>query len=110
VIGVAILVVPGHDSRELTAVVDYSESGWPEQILAVTGGAGPSMVFDGVGGEIGKAAFAITALGGRFSAHGAPSGKQIRPIIGQTFPLKRAADAHRAIEARGVIGKTLLVI
>jgi NADPH2:quinone reductase len=36
--------------------------------------------------------------------------KQIRPIIGQTFPLKRAADAHRAIEARDVIGKTLLVI
>jgi NADPH2:quinone reductase len=36
--------------------------------------------------------------------------KQIRPIIGQTFPLERAADAHRAIEARDVIGETLLVI
>jgi NADPH2:quinone reductase len=35
---------------------------------------------------------------------------RIRPIIGQTFPLERAADAHRAIEARDVIGKTLLVI
>jgi NADPH:quinone reductase len=34
----------------------------------------------------------------------------IRPIIGQTFPLEQAADAHRAIEARTVIGKTLLVI
>jgi NADPH2:quinone reductase len=34
----------------------------------------------------------------------------IRPIIGQTFPLGQAADAHRAIEARTVIGKTLLVI
>jgi NADPH2:quinone reductase len=34
----------------------------------------------------------------------------IRPIIGQTFPLEQAADAHRAIEARAVIGKTLLVI
>jgi NADPH2:quinone reductase len=34
----------------------------------------------------------------------------IRPIIGQTFPLEHAADAHRAIEARTVIGKTLLVI
>jgi NADPH2:quinone reductase len=33
----------------------------------------------------------------------------IRPIIGQTFPLEQAADAHRAIEARDVIGKTLLV-
>ena len=35
---------------------------------------------------------------------------RIRPIIGQTFSLERAADAHRAIEARDVIGKTLLVI
>jgi NADPH:quinone reductase len=34
----------------------------------------------------------------------------IRPIIGQTFPLEQATDAHRAIEARAVIGKTLLVI
>jgi NADPH2:quinone reductase len=35
---------------------------------------------------------------------------RIKPAIGQTFPLERAADAHRAIEARDVIGKTLLVI
>ena len=33
----------------------------------------------------------------------------IRPVIGQTFPLEQAADAHRAIEARTVIAKTLLV-
>jgi NADPH2:quinone reductase len=32
------------------------------------------MVFDGVGGQIGGAAFQATASGGRFSAHGAPSG------------------------------------
>jgi NADPH2:quinone reductase len=30
-------------------------------------------------------------------------------LIGQTFPLDRAADAHRAIEARETIGKTLLI-
>jgi len=35
---------------------------------------------------------------------------RIRPVIGQTFPLEKAADAHAAIEARGVIGKTLLLI
>ncbi|MQA84873.1 MAG: zinc-binding dehydrogenase [Streptosporangiales bacterium] len=34
---------------------------------------------------------------------------RIRPVIGQTFPLERAADAHAAIEAREVIGKTLLL-
>ena len=93
------------------------------------------------------------ARGGRFSAHGAPSGRfapidrqeaerrtitvrgieqvqfapadarrltgralseaaaaRIRPVIGQRYPLACAADAHRAVEARDVIGKTLLEI
>ena len=133
--------------------MDYSQQGWPEQVREATGGPGPDVVFDGVGGQIGLAAFEITARGGRFSAHGAPSGGfaeidpreaerrgvtvrgiqhvqfspadgkrliervlseaaagRIRPVIGQTFSLERAADAHAAIEARGVIGKTLLLI
>ncbi|MEV0403713.1 zinc-binding dehydrogenase [Actinoallomurus sp. NPDC050550] len=34
---------------------------------------------------------------------------RIRPVIGRTFPLARAADAHRAIEAREVLGKALLL-
>jgi NADPH:quinone reductase len=142
-------------ARELgaEAVVDYSTSSWPERVLAIAEGAGPDLVFDGVGGDIGRAAFEITAHGGRFSAHGTPSGGfapidrdeakrrdisvrgieqvqfapaearrlaeramadvatgRIRAIIGQTFPLDRADDAHRAIEAREVIGKTLLEI
>jgi NADPH:quinone reductase len=134
------------------AVVDYTELGWTELVCEVSGGPGPDVVFDGAGGEIGRAAFAITARGGRFSAHGAPSGGfaevdpqeaerravtvrgiqhvqyapaegrrlteralseaaagRIRPLIGQTFPLERAAEAHAAIEARAVIGKTLLL-
>ena len=134
-------------------VVDYSQSRWPEQVLADTGGAGADMVFDGVGGEIGRAAFEVTARGGQISAHGTPGGGfasidpqdagrrditvrgiehvqfapadarrltgramseaaagRIRPVIGQTFPLEQAADVHLPIEARDVIGKTLLVI
>jgi NADPH2:quinone reductase len=35
---------------------------------------------------------------------------RLRPVIGQRFPLERAADAHAAIEARTTIGKTLLVV
>jgi NADPH:quinone reductase-like Zn-dependent oxidoreductase len=34
---------------------------------------------------------------------------RIRPVIGQTYPLEGAADAHRAIEAQDVVGKTLLL-
>ena len=33
----------------------------------------------------------------------------LRPVIGQKVPLARAGDAHRAIEGRATIGKTLLV-
>ena len=41
-------------------------------------------------------AFAVAAAG------------ELRPVIGQTFPLEHAAAAHRAIESRCVFGKTLL--
>jgi NADPH:quinone reductase len=34
---------------------------------------------------------------------------RLHPVIGQVFPLSRAADAHAAIEARATIGKTILV-
>ena len=34
---------------------------------------------------------------------------RLRPTIGQTFPLAEAAAAHRAIEDRETVGKTLLV-
>lgn len=141
-------------ARELGAdiAVDYSTADWAEQVREATGGAGIDVVFDGAGGQIGRAAFEITAHGGRFFAYGAASGDfakihpheveqqqvtmvgiedrltpedlkrltqralsemaagRIRPVIGQTFPLERAADAHAAIETRSVIGKTLLLI
>ncbi|NES16384.1 MULTISPECIES: zinc-binding dehydrogenase [Micromonospora] len=33
---------------------------------------------------------------------------RLRPLIGQRFPLERAADAHAAMESRATVGKTLL--
>jgi NADPH2:quinone reductase len=35
---------------------------------------------------------------------------RLRPLIGQTYPLERAADAHAALASRATIGKTLLVV
>lgn len=40
--------------------------------------------------------------------HGATGG--LTPLIGRRFPLEQAADAHRAIENRATVGKTLLVL
>ena len=56
------------------ATVDYGEPEWAAAVLAATGGVRPGVVLDGVGGAIGTAAFALVADGGRFSAHGSPSG------------------------------------
>ncbi|MCK2213458.1 zinc-binding dehydrogenase [Actinomadura sp. ATCC 31491] len=35
---------------------------------------------------------------------------RLRPVIGATYPLERAADAHLALAARATVGKSLLVI
>jgi NADPH2:quinone reductase len=134
------------------AVVDYGEPGWAGRVVEASGGARPDVVFDGVGGSLGRTAFEIVADGGRFSAHGAtgagfasipaneaadhgvtvrgiqqvqyPPGRHeefvrqalaesaagyLRPVIGQVFPLERAADVHAALAARSAIGKTLLL-
>jgi NADPH2:quinone reductase len=136
-----------------TAVVDYGDSDWTRAVVEVTGGAGPDVVFDGVGGALGRAAFGVVAAGGRFSAHGAPAGGftridpleaadrrvkvrgieqvqygparqaeltgqalayaaagRLAPVIGQVFPLERAAEAHAALADRSVVGKTLLIV
>jgi NADPH:quinone reductase len=132
--------------RELGArvAVDYREPGWTERAGRV------DVVFDGVGGATGRAAFGLLRRGGRMVSFGLASGERatiddgdaaargvtlvrpgatpeqmrgftetvlaraaagrLRPVIGQRFPLERAADAHAAIEARVTIGKTLLEV
>jgi NADPH2:quinone reductase len=130
------------------AVVDYREPGWPEQVRAAVGAV--DVVFDGVGGAIGRAAFELLDPGGRMLSFGLASGDwagisdeaaeqrgvrlvrpavrpaemraftesalaeaaagRLRPVIGQRFPLERAADAHAAIQARATVGKTLLEV
>lgn len=64
-------------SRRLGAqvAVDYSETGWTEQVRAATGGQGPDVVFDGAGGDLGDAALRITHAGGLFIGYGAAAGE-----------------------------------
>lgn len=56
-------------------------------------------------GAIGQRASEYTARALALAAEG-----KLRPVIGQAFPLDRAADAHRAIEERASVGKTLLLV
>lgn len=137
-------------ARELGAdvVVDYREPDWTERVREAAGGV--DVVFDGVGGAIGRSAFELLGDGGRMLSFGLASGEwadispeaaadrgvtlvrpqptpeemraftesalaeaaagRLRPVIGQRFPLDRAADAHAAIEARATVGKTLLEV
>jgi NADPH2:quinone reductase len=133
-------------ARELGAdmTVDYREPGWTDKVGRV------DVVFDAVGGDIGRAAFELLGVGGRIVNFGLASGEwagvdeaaaaergvtiaswsgtpeqmralaraaiedaaagRLRPVIGQRFPLERAADAHAAIESRATLGKTLLEV
>jgi NADPH:quinone reductase len=133
--------------KELGAdvAVDYSVPGWTDQVEPV------DVVFDGVGGGLGAAAFGLLRDDGRFHVYGMASGSftqvagdetarrgirvsygapmtppemrelsgaalalvvagTLEPVIGQTLPLERAADAHAAIGARATIGKSLLLV
>jgi NADPH2:quinone reductase len=138
-------------ARELGAEVtaDYRQPDWPVALRAAAGDA--DVVFDGVGGPIGRAAFELLGPGGRMLSYGLASGEftevsedeararrvtiargvpvtpdestaltraalglaaagRLRAVIGQRFPLEAAAAAHRAIESRATIGKTLLEV
>ena len=61
-------------ARDLGAdvTVDYSRDGWEKQVHDVVGEV--DVVFDGVGGDIGLAAFGLLGAGGRFCPFGMASG------------------------------------
>ena len=54
--------------------VDYGRGGWIEQVTAALDGASVDVVFDGVGGSIGRDAFGLLGPGGRLCTFGMSSG------------------------------------
>ena len=155
--GAFVIAAAGEESklevaRSLGAdvAVNYGQDPWTDQVAAVVNGGRVDVVFDGVGGSIGRDALELLGPGGRLCTFGMASGSftavseqeltdrgvvqlrgtrvspsemnsltarvlagaatgSLRPVIGQQVPLARAAQAHRAIEDRATIGKTLLV-
>lgn len=130
--------------------VDYRQPSWTAELGFAVHGRTVDVVFDGVGGSIGRDACLLLGRGGRLCSFGMASGSfaaitdeeltdrgvtrlrgavadaheltgltaralssaaagDLRAVIGQKHPLANAADAHRAIEARATIGKTLLI-
>ncbi|MFE0136942.1 zinc-binding dehydrogenase [Streptomyces sp. NPDC059037] len=54
--------------------VDYTRPGWADEVRAALGGREVSVVFDGVGGDAGRAALELLGCGGRFVMYGWSSG------------------------------------
>jgi NADPH2:quinone reductase len=77
--------------------VDYSQPGWVDEIGRV------DVAFDGVGGEVGSAAFLAVAPGGRMSAFGFASGAPSR--VGKPEALARDVTL---IRGTGVTPETLI--
>ncbi len=69
-------------ARDLGAdvAIDYGDRDWTGQVRAAVGGA--DVVFDGVGGDIGRAAFDLLRPGGRFCPFGMASGS-FAPVTGE---------------------------
>ncbi|MGP4004478.1 zinc-binding dehydrogenase [Streptomyces sp. 8N706] len=56
------------------AAVDYSAPGWADEVREAAGGRGVNVVFDSVGGDVGRQAVDTLAPGGRFVIYGIASG------------------------------------
>jgi NADPH2:quinone reductase len=128
VIGAARLAgAPPDKARAILGVgaelaVDYGSPDWASRVLDGFGGAGPDVVFDGVGGELGRAAFEITAEGGRFCAYGVPGGGFARisdaeaarrgvTVLGlEQIPPGRADELLPDVLARAAAGRLRPVI
>ncbi|MFT4471338.1 zinc-binding dehydrogenase [Arthrobacter sulfonylureivorans] len=127
-------------------VIDYRVRGWQQQLRKL---GRPTVVYDGVGGDVGRLAFELLADGGTQLVFGWSSGEEntyrhegktavtvlgpaltaraggLRsleaealeraadgtriPLTDTRFPLSRAAEAHRALQARESFGKVVLV-
>jgi NADPH2:quinone reductase len=97
-------------ARELGAdiAVDYSAAGWPERVREA---AGPvDVVFDGVGGDVGRAAFGLLGPGGRFCPFGMASGSfaPVTPELAAAHKVTISQGAAMSTAERAALVRTAL--
>lgn len=63
--------------------VDYRDPGWAEAVRREVGEDGLDVVFDSVGGDVGREAFDLLAGGGRFAVFGLASGAPTGATVGE---------------------------
>lgn len=79
--------------------VDYDRPGWADVVRERLGGKEPTLVLDGVGGELGRGAFDLLGAGGRIVLYGYASGA--------VTPFTSADLAARALSAAWAIGPAM---
>ena len=97
-------------ARDLGADVtaDYSRDGWERQVRDAVGEV--NVVFDGVGGDIGLAAFGLLGAGGRFCPFGMASGSfaPVTPELAQDRQVTVRAGAGGSPEELALLARTAL--
>ena len=97
-------------ARDLGAdvTVDYSQDGWEKQVRALAGEV--DVVFDGVGGDIGLAAFGLLRAGGRFCPFGMASGSfaPVTPELAQASQVTVRRGAGGSPEELAELARTAL--
>jgi len=97
-------------ARDLGAdvTVDYSHDGWERQVRDLVGQV--DVVFDGVGGDIGLAAFGLLGAGGRFCPFGMASGSfaPVPPDLARDHQVTVRAGAGGSPEELAELARTAL--
>ena len=97
-------------ARDLGAdvTVDYSRDGWEQQVRELAGQV--DVVFDGVGGDIGLAAFGLLGAGGRFCPFGMASGSfaPVTAELAQDRQVTVRAGAGGSPEELAALARTAL--
>jgi len=97
-------------ARDLGAdlAVDYRLDGWEQRVKDAAGEV--DVVFDGVGGDIGLAAFGLLAAGGRFCPFGMASGSfaPVTPELARAHQVTIRAGAAASPEELAALARTAL--
>jgi NADPH2:quinone reductase len=99
--GARVVALAGTDrklavARELGAdlAISYAEPGWEQRVRDAAGDV--DVVFDGVGGSIGRAAFGLLRAGGRFCPFGMASGS-FAPVPADLAAARRVSVLRGAV-------------
>ena len=76
-----------------TSAVDYLERDWAQRARSAAGDRPATLVLDGVGGDIGRAAMGLLGVGGRLVMYGSSSGSLIDLSADDLYRLGITASA-----------------